>query len=337
MNEIVLDSNFNVKINAGYIDPKIGDVFQGGIVFYTGATYCLISAQDDISSGIEWGCSGTLINATGLTIGTGHDNTYQITTHCATRPISASLCSTLNLSGYTDWYLPSRDELSQMYYYRNTIGRFTNDSVGYWSSSEIESTTARYIPFTTGTVTSGTKSITKHTRPIRTYIINRPMIDTYQHWIGEFYGGGIIFYLTPGTNTQHGLIMSTSDITNDSGVQWGCEGTNITTGTAIGTGLSNTNAILAGCATRPIAASVASSYNGGGYNDWYLPSHDELREITNGALSQYLTSWITIPTQGYWQSSQGGNPTQAGISTNQPYEGVTSKSTPNTVRAIRSF
>ena len=55
----------------------------------------------------------------------------------------------------------------------------------------------------------------------------------------------------------------------------GLPGCKHSTGTALGTGLANTNLILASCATRPIAASVATSYTGGGFNDWYLPSSGE--------------------------------------------------------------
>ncbi len=81
-------------------------------------------------------------------------------------------------------------------------------------------------------------------------------------------------------------------------VPWGCSGTAIVTNTALGTGLANTNSILAGCATRPIAASVAQAYNGGGYVDWYLPSNGEWAIIAarytmlgfSGGYTNYLTS-----------------------------------------------
>ena len=58
-------------------------------------------------------------------------------------------------------------------------------------------------------------------------------------------------------------------------VGFGCSGTTFAGSALLGSGMANTNTILANCATRPIAASVAASYNGGGYVDWYLPSNGD--------------------------------------------------------------
>lgn len=89
--------------------------------------------------------------------------------------------------------------------------------------------------------------------------------------IGQLVGGGKVFYVD--CTGQHGLIASTVDLGT---AVWGCSTVLIGTSAAYGTGAANTAAILAGCATRPNCASLASSYTGGGFTDWYLPSQAEL-------------------------------------------------------------
>ena len=66
------------------------------------------------------------------------------------------------------------------------------------------------------------------------------------------------------------------------------------TGTGIGTGRANTAAILAVDASAP-AARACKNYTGGGKDDWFLPSKDELNEIYKAG----------IRSSGYyWSSSQ---------------------------------
>ena len=53
---------------------------------------------------------------------------------CATAGIAARLCGDLVLGGYSDWYLPSKDELHKLYMNRVAVGGFSSSD--YWSSSE---------------------------------------------------------------------------------------------------------------------------------------------------------------------------------------------------------
>ena len=121
--------------------------------------------------------------------------------------------------------------------------------------------------------------------------------------VGDNYEGGIIAYiLVPGdpgydANVQHGLIAAPSD--QGSGTQWGCSGTSISTSTAIGTGSQNTINILSGCKTEGIAARLCGDLVLNGYNDWFLPSQDELTKLRNNraAIGNFTETY-------YWSSTQ---------------------------------
>ena len=47
-------------------------------------------------------------------------------------------CEELFINGYSDWYLPSKDELEKVYekLYKIGIGRFMKLGGGYWSSTK---------------------------------------------------------------------------------------------------------------------------------------------------------------------------------------------------------
>jgi hypothetical protein len=136
-------------------------------------------------------------------------------------------------------------------------------------------------------------------------IINKVTSPLYK--IGDTaLGGKIAYILQQGdsgfdANMQHGLVAAISDQT--SAIRWN-NGTNKTTGAkgiVIGTGFANTNSIISaqGETTTSYAAGLASAYKGGGYDDWFLPSKDELNKL-------YINKLIIggFANNNYWSSSE---------------------------------
>jgi len=160
-----------------YSEPQIGDLAKGGIVFYLDETgqHGLVAAMEDLGQ-FGWGCCGTYISgADGQAIGTGYQNTLDIVSGCSGTPIAASEALAYELVGYSDWFLPSKDELVEMY---NTIGNGglegniggfdTSFSPCYWSSSENDNYHAWGVYFSNGN-TSSTLKLVGTVRVIRSF------------------------------------------------------------------------------------------------------------------------------------------------------------------------
>jgi hypothetical protein len=153
------------------LNPTIGLAFGGGIIFYIDGTaqHGLVSATSDQGTGVQW-YNGTylLTGASGTAIGTGQANTTAIVTTQGAGTYAAGICDQLVLNGFSDWYLPSKDELQELYLQQAVVGGFTGNY--YWTSSEITSINAWSQYFTNGTQYNlGAKWIPDYVRPIRSF------------------------------------------------------------------------------------------------------------------------------------------------------------------------
>lgn len=164
--------------------------------------------------------------------------------------------------------------------------------------------------------------------------------------------GGLVFYVTD--DGAHGLEAAPVD--QSRGAAWGCSGTRISGGgdKAVGTGVQNTAEIIAGCSKGLIAARIADAYTLNGYDDWFLPSQNELKEMwlkladsdgdgrNKGTDDPNNLGGFTI--NSYWSSSEvGGNIAwlQSFLMGNQVGDNKnkieTGKGHKYRVRAIRAF
>ena len=143
-NLIWASSTSSMMVNVGPIVYTVGQSALGGIIGYilqpgdpgyvSGEQHGFVVASSTQSYNATWGCVGTVVLGTGTALGTGSNNTTLILNRCGTVGIAARLCADLVSGGYSDWYLPSLDELNKLYLNKNLIGGFSN--VQYWSSSE---------------------------------------------------------------------------------------------------------------------------------------------------------------------------------------------------------
>ncbi len=157
-------------------------------------------------------------------------------------------------------------------------------------------------------------------------------------FIGLNHAGGIIFYME---SNGTGLVAAPEN--QITGVQWGCFGDDLPAvpnvpdppsgpGAEIGDGITNTTAILSDCPTAP-ANFACTSYMGGGFNDWFLPSIKELEEMNMKINSG------GFPTAFYWSSSEFDDKDAWALDfpTGNQFRFNKSNSSGFRVRAIRAF
>lgn len=170
----------------------------------------------------------------------------------------------------------------------------------------------------------------------------------FTHYIGEQFGGGVVFHLwKDNAGVEHGLIIDIKDISTS---QVWSNISNVLIGpTAQSTwdGLSNSNAIVGQTGHTSSAAKLCLDLVSGGQSDWYLPSIDELSILwhnhfnVNKTLST-ISGATTLPCEAaYWSSTEYAsgnawffvfvygfsNGTAYGINKNNPWY----------VRAVRAF
>ena len=157
--------------DSSLLDSLYGKTYQGGLIAYLNTTSGsgLIAASIDQSTEAEWGCSGAFLGGTSSSIGSGQSNMTAIVNGCAAAGIAAKLCDNLDYEGYQDWFLPSKDELNELYdnLMLNGFGGFAAD--WYWSSTESDESSAWGQNLNNGIQIGNNKATTDNVRAVRTF------------------------------------------------------------------------------------------------------------------------------------------------------------------------
>ena len=165
---------------------QIGDLLYGGMVFYIAPSPIdldgdgdldlgLVCAIEDQSSIIRWhNGSNTTTEALATAIGTGAANTDAIIAvqGDTKTDYAAGLARAFAGGGYTDWFLPSKDELNQMYINKTTldaVSGFTAFSGYYWSSTEYDNDNVWGQDFSANYQSADGKNYTGNVRAVRAF------------------------------------------------------------------------------------------------------------------------------------------------------------------------
>lgn len=128
----------------------VGQPYGGGIIFYVDGSgeHGLIAAESNQNTSMPWYNGNYLsVNVSENEVGKGKINTDSIIFVQGTGNYAANICAQLSFNGYSDWFLPSRNELNLLYQQRSQIGGFTEGY--YWSSTEYDTVHAwnQYFPY----------------------------------------------------------------------------------------------------------------------------------------------------------------------------------------------
>lgn len=160
---------------AGTSVYKIGDIGPaGGLVFYDkgnaaeGWRY-LEAAPADQSDNINWYNGKYLDIKTGTAVGTGRANTEAIIAAQGEGAYPAMLCKKLLINGYSDWFLPSKDELDLMYKNLKKSGLGGIKGSWLWSSSQHNAFNAWKQGFADGSQANHSKGSVGGVRAVRAF------------------------------------------------------------------------------------------------------------------------------------------------------------------------
>ena len=169
---VTLKAKWKTNFTLGDTGPGGGKIFYynaSGWVMTDNYQIChyLEAAPDNIPGMLKWWNGSANIISTGTTIGTGRANTAAIPVAGSSVPAARACKDYLGPNNFIDWFLPSKDELNQLYINRTFVG---NMSVGtYWSSSQDGNNSAWTHYFNGGGQISSSKTNSYNVRAVRAF------------------------------------------------------------------------------------------------------------------------------------------------------------------------
>jgi hypothetical protein len=167
---------------------------------------------------------------------------------------------------------------------------------------------------------------------------------TFTHYIGEQFGGGVIFHLwKDAQGVEHVLIVDKTDLST-SQVWSNIDATLIgASAQSSWDGLSNSNAIVGQAGHTSSASALCLNSTNGGQSDWYLPSIDELsllwhsRFNVNKSLSAIGGATDLLISAYYWSSTEYATNDAWSVYFYSGNANANYKGYPTYVRAVRAF
>jgi hypothetical protein len=169
--------------NVGDIGPGGGTVFYVDMARAAGSQFWEVGS--DLGTAAWCGALTSIPEALGTDIGTGEANTTAIMTNCVTPTGIAARIASAAAGGFSDWFLPSKDELNQLCKYARTQSTAVADQTvpcdttgtlrsgfsgyTYWTSSQKYSNFAWYQSLFFGDMYWENKTETQSVRAVRAF------------------------------------------------------------------------------------------------------------------------------------------------------------------------
>ena len=128
----------------------------------------LEAAPEDLSRTYTWGPNDQTTYGTKTGIGEGQENTNILKTSGIEKFPAAKACTEYRGGGFTDWFLPSLDEVKAMYTNLTKEGKGTWQE-RYWSSSEYTSNTGKSYYVYNGAELDYSRIVEYYVRPVRAF------------------------------------------------------------------------------------------------------------------------------------------------------------------------